>query len=132
MQSLANEPQFLQLLQTPVMVDQRLLALEYGITAMAPQSTVKEYPATGNTFSGWYLDGIYQGLRIHHNRDYGCRITNLAPSSQETALFQHLNLHQPRHPTHTTASRELAYPKLIFYCASSTASSGFNVQFKVP
>ena len=25
-------------------------------------ATVKAYPASGNTFSGWYLDGIYQGL----------------------------------------------------------------------
>jgi uncharacterized repeat protein (TIGR02543 family) len=92
--------------------------------------TVAEYPAAGCNFSGWYLDGVYEGL--------GTSITiRMLQDHQLSAFFNGvptspLPTPQPT-PTPTAAPTPtpgLPVPSLSFYCASSTTSSGFNVQIQ--
>jgi uncharacterized repeat protein (TIGR02543 family) len=88
-------------------------------------ASVKAYPASGNTFSGWYLDGTYQGL--------GTTITVTMDTDHQLSAFFSGNGSNPTpEPTATPAptlapTPGLPVPSLSFYCASSTASSGFNV-----
>jgi hypothetical protein len=90
----------------------------YGTTV-----AVMEYPNSGATFSGWYLDGIYMGagtsLPITMNQDHqlnvffsgGNNITSPTPTAAPAP----------------TPNPNLLSPDLQFYCTSSTTASGFNV-----
>jgi hypothetical protein len=90
--------------------------------------SVVEYPATGNTFSGWYLDGIFRGI--------GSSITvNMTQDHQLSAFFAGNGTNPTPTPspvpTPTSPSASnLPVPTLSFYCASSTTTSGFNVQIQ--
>jgi uncharacterized repeat protein (TIGR02543 family) len=89
-------------------------------------ATIKAYPASGNNFSGWYLDGSYQGL--------GTTITvNMDTDHQLSAFFSGPNTNPTPEPTSTpapaiTQTPGLPVPSLTFYCASSTTAAGFKVQ----
>ncbi len=89
--------------------------------------TVTQIPAQGNTFNGWYLDGIYQGL--------GTSITvNMNQDHQLTAFFSGSGTINPS-PTPTPTpvptpipQPNLPTPTLSFYCASSPSTAGFYVK----
>jgi hypothetical protein len=89
---------------------------------------IKAYPATGNAFSGWYLDGIYQGA--------GTTITVTMNSDHQLSAFFSGNGSNPTPaPTATpspapTANPDLPKPALSFYCTSSTTTTGFNVKIQ--
>jgi uncharacterized repeat protein (TIGR02543 family) len=92
--------------------------------SLGSTSTVKAYPANGNTFDGWYLDGNYQGQ--------GTTITVTMDSDHQlSAFFSGGNSNPTPEPTATPQpiipTPGLPVPSLSFYCASSTSSSGFNV-----
>jgi uncharacterized repeat protein (TIGR02543 family) len=90
--------------------------------------TVAEYPAEGNTFSGWYLDGVYQGQ--------GSTITVTMSSDHQLSAFFAGNgattTPTPAPTPEPTLSpiMGLPVPSLTFYCASSASISGFNVQIQ--
>lgn len=91
--------------------------------------TVTEVPAQGNTFNGWYLDGVYQGL--------GTSITvNMNQDHQLTAFFSGSGTINPSptpSPTPIPTPQpqpDLPTPTLSFYCASSPSTSGFNVKIQ--
>ncbi len=87
--------------------------------------TVHEYPNTGAGFSGWFLDGVYQG--------YGTSIVvTMNQDHQLNAFFNSSTFIQPS-PTPTplplpTPNASLPAPFLQFYTTSSTSTSGFNVK----
>jgi hypothetical protein len=90
--------------------------------------TVTEYPAAGCNFSGWYLDGIYQGL--------GTSITVPMTQDRQLGAFFAGDIPNPSPeptsaptPTPNPASN-LPVPSLSFFCASSTTSSGFKVDLE--
>ncbi|MCW4001333.1 MAG: InlB B-repeat-containing protein [Candidatus Bathyarchaeota archaeon] len=88
--------------------------------------TVTAYPNAGCNFSGWYLDGVYQGLgtsiSVPMTQDrqigafYSGNIPDVTPSPSPQAT-----------PNPTPPNSNLPVPSLSFYCASSTTSSGFKV-----
>jgi hypothetical protein len=91
--------------------------------------TVTEYPNPGCNFSGWYLDGVYQGL--------GTSITvPMTQDHQLGAFFAgNISLSPPSSESTTTPASppvnpNLPVPSLSFYCASSTTASGFKVQIE--
>jgi hypothetical protein len=91
---------------------------------------VREYPGEGCTFSGWYLDGEYQGLgtsiQVTMNQDHQVSAffsgtpTNITttPTPSPTPLPT---------PTATAVPSYLPTPALSFYCTSSPTSTGFRV-----
>lgn len=92
--------------------------------SLGSTATVKSYPANGNTFGGWYLDGTYQGL--------GSTITvTMDTDHQLSAFYSGGNSNPTPEPTATpqpvTPTPGLPVPSLSFYCTSSTSSTGFNV-----
>jgi hypothetical protein len=93
---------------------------------------IKEYPNAGCNFSGWYLDGSYQGLgssiTIIMNQDHQLDAFFAGTSTNPTPTPQPTVTPTPQ-PT-ATPSPNLPIPDLSFYCASSTTSSGFNVQIQ--
>ncbi|MCL2358591.1 InlB B-repeat-containing protein [Candidatus Bathycorpusculum sp.] len=89
--------------------------------------TISEQPAPGCTFSGWYLDGEYQGL--------GTSIT--VPMTQDRQLGAffagNISISEPSGSPETPAPPPvsgLPAPSLAFYCTSSTTVSGFRVQLQ--
>jgi uncharacterized repeat protein (TIGR02543 family) len=89
--------------------------------------TVTQYPSSGCNFSGWYLDGVYQGL--------GTSIT--VPMTQDRQLGAffagNISLSPPSSEPNATPpplppQSNLPVPSLSFYCSSSTTASGFKVQ----
>lgn len=93
---------------------------------------VKEFANSGFTFSGWYLDGTYEGpgtsITVTMNQDH-----------QLNAFFAGGQNNPTPTPTSTTTSTptptptptpNLPSPNLQFYCTSSTTSSGFNVKIQ--
>jgi uncharacterized repeat protein (TIGR02543 family) len=90
--------------------------------------TVSEYPSSGCNFSGWYLDGIYEGL--------GTSITITMTQDHQLGAFFAGNIPSPSPTTQPTVTPtpiptpDLPIPSLSFYCASSTITSGFNVQIQ--
>jgi uncharacterized repeat protein (TIGR02543 family) len=93
--------------------------------SLGSTATVKAYPVGGNTFDGWYLDGVYQGL--------GTTITVTMDSDHQlSAFFSGGNTDPTPEPTSTPSpiipTPGLPVPSLSFYCASSTSFSGFNVE----
>ncbi len=88
--------------------------------------TVTEYPAAGCNFSGWYLDGVYQGL--------GTRITVPMTQDRQLGAFFAGDIPNPSptpEPTPTASPQppqpNMPIPSLSFYCSSSTTTSGFKV-----
>jgi uncharacterized repeat protein (TIGR02543 family) len=93
------------------------------------QITVKEFPTTGCNFSGWYLDGEYQGL--------GTSITITMNQDRQLGAFFAGNIPAPTTPSEpsstpqpTASPSNLPVPNLSFYCTSSTTASGFRVQIQ--
>jgi uncharacterized repeat protein (TIGR02543 family) len=92
---------------------------------------VYEYPATGNNFSGWYLDGIYQGLGTS-------MLVNMADGDHQlTAFFAGTGINATPTPTPTPSPAptpppvaNLTAPTLSFYCTSSTTMSGLHVKIQ--
>ena len=93
--------------------------------------TVKESPNPGYTFSGWYLDGNYQGNMA------SCTLT-MDTDHQLSAFFAGENNPTPTAvpevtPIPTAAPTpppNVPSPQLVFYCTSSTKYSGFNVRLE--
>jgi hypothetical protein len=89
---------------------------------------VREYPVEGATFSGWYLDGVYQGL--------GTSITVPMTQDRQLGAFYSGNIPTPTpspQPSQTpaptpTPSPTLPTPILSFYCQSSSTLTGYKVQ----
>ncbi len=89
--------------------------------------TVTEYPNTGCNFSGWYLDGEYQGL--------GTSITVSMTQDHQLGAFFAGDIPAPSPeptitPIEVPVQSNLPVPSLSFYCASSTTASGFKVQIQ--
>jgi len=89
---------------------------------------VKEFVNAGYAFSGWYLDGTYQGLgsniTVNMNQDHQLGAffaggSNTPPPTQNETII-------PTPPPNPN----LPAPNLSFYCTSSTTSSGFNVKIQ--
>jgi uncharacterized repeat protein (TIGR02543 family) len=95
----------------------------YGSTV-----TVSAQPAPDCTFSGWYLDGEYQGL--------GTSITVPMTQDRQLGAFFAGNITitdppgSPETPAPPPDVSGLPVPSLAFYCASSTTASGFRVQIQ--
>lgn len=96
----------------------------YGSTVL-----VTEYSA-GNTFNGWYLDGIYQGagtsISVTMNQDHQLSAffagNNTVPTPSPTST-----------PSPTTTPSPIPnriVPNLSFYCLTSTTGTGFNVHIQ--
>jgi len=92
----------------------------YGSTV-----TITQQPAPGCTFSGWYLDGEYQGLGTSI-------IVEMTKDRQLGAFFAgNISITEPPGSPETPAPPPefgLPVPNLTFYCSSSTSVSGFSVQ----
>jgi uncharacterized repeat protein (TIGR02543 family) len=93
------------------------------------QITVKEYPTAGCIFSGWYLDGVYQGL--------GTSITVPMNQDRQLGAFFAGNIPAPTTPPEplltpqpTDSPSYLPVPNVSYYCSSSTTASGFRVQIQ--
>jgi uncharacterized repeat protein (TIGR02543 family) len=93
------------------------------------QITVKEYPTAGCNFSGWYLDGVYEGL--------GTSITVPMNQDRQLGAFFAGNIPAPTTPPEPSVTPQptespsyLPVPNLSFYCTSSTTTSGFRVQIQ--
>jgi hypothetical protein len=89
--------------------------------------TIHEYPNTGAGFSGWFLDGVYQG----NNNNI---VVTMNQDHQINAFFNASTAVQPS-PTPTPMpvppiNYSLPIPILHFYTTSSTTSSGFNVKIQ--
>lgn len=91
--------------------------------------TIKQFTNPSATFSGWYLDGVYQGL--------GTGITVLMDQDhQVSAFFSGVSQVEPTPtatPIPTSTPPPISYlptPTLPFYCTSSTLYSGFNVKIQ--
>ena len=91
---------------------------------------VTEYPNSGNTFSGWYLDGVNKGA--------GTSITlNMTGDHQLSAFFSGNSSVLPPGSTATpmptpspTSNPNLPVPILQYYCTSSTTATAFNVKIQ--
>ncbi len=91
--------------------------------------TIKESPVQGSSFSGWYLDGAYQGNAASFT-------LTMDSDHQLSAFFAGGN--DPTPPPEVTpipttapsAPPNLPVPQLVFYCTSSTQYSGFNVKIE--
>lgn len=89
--------------------------------------TITESPNSGNTFSGWYLDGTFMGtttnLTLTMNQDH-----------QVNAFFaggNNISTSPTPSPMPTpTSNPNLLSPTLQFYCTSSSSSSAFNVELQ--
>jgi hypothetical protein len=94
---------------------------------------VKQYPNSGYTFSGYYLDGEYIGLgtgiTVYMDKDRqltayyqgglgNTTIPTLAPTATVAATPE---------PT-PTPNLSLPQPDLVFFCTSSSQYAGFNVK----
>lgn len=95
------------------------------------QVTVYEYPAQGNTFAGWYLDGVYQGN--------GTQITVTMNQDRQLSAFFAGNGSVPTpqptitptpQPTQPPTNQTLLVPSLSYYCVSTTTNYGFNVRIQ--
>jgi hypothetical protein len=92
--------------------------------------TIREYPNSGASFSGWYLDGEYQGagtsITITMNQDHqlGAFFAGTFPTATPSPTLQ------PNATSTPTPTPEpgLQVPSLSFYCASSTTTTGFRVE----
>ncbi len=89
--------------------------------------TVREYPNTGAVFSGWYLDGVSQGI--------GSGITVTMNQDHQLNAFFGGNSTTTPSPTPTpmplpTPNPNLPTPILQFYCTSSTTFTGFSVKMQ--
>ena len=90
---------------------------------------VTESPNPGFTFSGWYLDGTYEGagtgitvsMLMDHQLDAFFAGSSSTPTPQPTPIVTPTPTPQP------TPTSNLPSPALSFYCTSSTTFSGFNV-----
>jgi hypothetical protein len=91
--------------------------------------TVRETPSAGGNFSGWYLDGIYEGagtsitLSMNQDHQLGAFFAGTFPTPSPSPAPQPNSTITPT-PTPTPG---LPIPSLSFYCASSTVTSGFRV-----
>lgn len=92
---------------------------------------IKESPNQGYSFSGWYLDGNYQGnaasLTLTMDTDHQLSAffaggDNNTPAPVPTAT--------PMPTPAPTSPPNLPLPQLVFYCTSSTKYSGFNVKIE--
>jgi len=97
--------------------------IKYGIGSTV---TITESPNSGDTFSGWYLDGAYMGtsnsLLVTMNKDH-----------QVAAFFAGNNVSPTPTPTSMpapTPNPNLISPSLQFYCTSLTSNSAFNVKIQ--
>lgn len=103
----------------------------WNYSASASAITVRETPSSGGNFSGWYLDGIYQGagtsITINMNQDHqlGAFFAGTFPTPTPSPTPQPNATATPT-PT-PTPEPGLPIPSLSFYCASSTTTSGFRV-----
>ena len=97
---------------------------------------IKQFPNSGATFQGWYLDGTYQGLgtsiTVNMNQDHqlnaffsGAQIQTPTPTVMPTPT-----LLTPTPSPSPTPVPILPTPDLQFYCYSSTSASGFNVKIQ--
>jgi len=79
--------------------------------------TVRESPNSGFTFSGWSLDGAYEGA--------GTGITvSMLTNHQLVAFFAGSSKNSTSPPP---APPTLPTPNIVMYCQSSATSSGYNV-----
>jgi uncharacterized repeat protein (TIGR02543 family) len=92
--------------------------------------TISEYPNSGNTFMGWYLDGSSKGA--------GTSMTvTMAGDHQLNAFFSGNSSVLPPGSTATpiptptpTSNSNLPVPVLQYYCTSSTNANAFNVKIQ--
>jgi len=98
--------------------------LSYGTGSTV---TINESPYSGDTFSGWYLDGAYMGtsnnLVVTMNKDHQVAAffagnNNTSPSPTPTSM-----------PT-PTSNPNLIIPTLQFWCTSLTINSAFNIEIQ--
>lgn len=89
--------------------------------------TITESPNSGDTFSGWYLDGAFMGTS-------NSLVATMDKDHQVAAFFAGNNNTSPT-PTPTsmpapTPNPYLIIPTLQFYCSSLTTNSAFNVEIQ--
>ena len=93
--------------------------------------TVKESPNQGYTFSGWYLDGNYQGNAASYtltmDTDHQLSVF-FAGGSNPTPTP--VPIVTPMPTPAPTSPPNLPSPQVVFYCTSSTKNSGFNVKIE--
>ncbi len=92
---------------------------------------IKEFPSSGYTFSGWYLDGVYlgAGTSITVTMDQDHQLSAYFAGGDGTTPTPEPTPSPTPEPTPTPAPN-LPKPELNFYCTSSTKYSGFNVKIE--
>jgi hypothetical protein len=89
--------------------------------------TVKEYPNSGCTFSGWYLGGVYRGaatsITVNVTQDMQLNAFFAGNGNDSAATGTPSPTATPTEPV----ASNLPIPSLTFYCTISTTLSGFNV-----
>ena len=95
-------------------------------TALARRSQLPRSPSSGDTFSGWYLDGTYMGTSTS-------LLVSMTKDHQLAAFFSGNNVSPTPIPTSMpapTPNPSLLIPTLQFYCTSLTSNSAFVVEIR--
>ena len=93
--------------------------------------SVKEFANSGYTFSGWYLDGVYEGagtgITVVMNQDHQL---NAFFSGGDNSTLPLGPTATPMPTVSPTPNPTLPMPILQYYCTSSTTVTGFNVRMQ--